>query len=335
MPAVSELTRRFHVGDLLAAVMRTMRVSPRGFAGVAALRCYMAGRPPTGPDDTFYEFLAVADDYEDDLAAAVLAAYPEFGTFAEDVPPPQELVAIWLRRREREFGRYLPAPMLPAAHPLRGWAPDAPWALARPGAPPAAAVRLPGPYIRLSDACTRFAACADPVRDAASRDSPTVGAVVGVSGGLRQSPGRVPRQFHIGDLLTVVMDCIVSPRFFEGAVAVLRGMADQPVASSDVFAPYCEDFRAAILATYPTLGAYTAADAPPHELLAVWLRRREREFGRYLLAPQLSVTHPLRVRPRAAPRAAPVRTRGSSRAPRGAQDRESAVAPHPPPHAGS
>ncbi|HEY0779001.1 MAG TPA: hypothetical protein VGD56_13605, partial [Gemmatirosa sp.] len=271
--------------------MQTPRASARGSAGLTALRSYMAGRAPAGPGDGPVDFVVDAnEDYADDFTAAVLAAYPELGAYAADVAPPGELQALWLRRREREFGRYLSAPMLPALHPLRdgtrGGPPagdtididargsDAPPG-ARPGPPrvqPLYAWRGHAPLFKTCDRLT--AGHAPPII--------TTAAPAGIAAA--SAAGVPPRQrFHVGDLLSVVMDRMVSPRGYRGALALLRYMADQPTADepwadTDAFARYAGDFRAALLAAHPALGAFGKDDEPPEELRPVWLRRREREF---------------------------------------------------------
>ncbi|GJG89848.1 hypothetical protein tb265_50290 [Gemmatimonadetes bacterium T265] len=282
--------RRFHVGDLLAAVMHAPGASPRGFVGLAVLRCYMAGRPPA-PDA---DFLADCRAYAGDFAAAVLAAYPELGAYADDVPPPLELRALWLRRRAQEFGRYLPAPRLPATHPLRRHRTGGRGCIGPPGTPPPAAGRAPGTDRRLFDTC------ADPAY-AARLPSPPARPAGGAP-----EPARAPRRrVHVGDLLAIVMDRDVAPRGVAGAVALLRAMAGDSAATPDVLAGYRADFRAAVLAAYPALGTYGAADEPPDELRDVWLRRRALEFGRDAVAPLLPAGHPLRAPAPSAARPAP------------------------------
>lgn len=110
-PLTHPLTRRFHVGDLLAVVTGEEGLSPRGVPGVQALLAHMTRYAPFAAEDV--------DRVHDAFRAALLAAYPELGAFtADDVPPP-ELLPLWRRRRERELGCYLAVPVLPASHPLR------------------------------------------------------------------------------------------------------------------------------------------------------------------------------------------------------------------------
>lgn len=267
-------TRRFHVGDLLAVVMGDARASRRGLRGAIALVRYV----------TRYRAFAFDDEggWADAARAAVLAAHPGLGTYgAADVPPP-ELLAAWRRRRAREFGAYLPAPQLPLAHPLLA-GPAATWMHVSDedeGLVEATAQRQ-------ADQAAQAALAVD-----APADAPVAGRPV----------ARLRRRFHIGDLLALTTEHEgASRRGARGPLALVWYMADRAGGRVDGGSPGTDNMldtygaacRAAVLTAYPELGAYTAADVPPAELLDVWLGRREREFGCYLPAPRLPAAHPL------------------------------------------
>lgn len=97
----------WHIGEILTIATGWL-VAPRGYAAVDALEDYLADRP-----------LSVADRlvYAGALRRAILAQYPQFAAFADDVPMPEELIPEWLRRRALEHGEYLPVLRLPAEHP--------------------------------------------------------------------------------------------------------------------------------------------------------------------------------------------------------------------------
>src|SRR5689334_21774150 len=89
---------RWHIGESLSVATGWL-VAPRGEPAVHALEEYLADRP-----------LSVADRfvYGAALRRGILAQFPEFAAFDDDVPMPEELIAEWLRRRAAEFGEYIP-----------------------------------------------------------------------------------------------------------------------------------------------------------------------------------------------------------------------------------
>lgn len=101
------------------------------------------------------------------------------------------------------------------------------------------------------------------------------------------------RQFHIGDLLAVVLDAPdVAPRGIYGVRALLAYMAGVAVSISD-YVEYAEDFRSAILDVHPGLATFCRDAAPSREMAPEFVRRRVAEFGAYLTAPLLPADHPL------------------------------------------
>lgn len=273
------LTRRFYVGDLLAITTGTYDASPRGILGVLTLLRYM----------TRYAAFPVEDDAQltRALRAAILATYPELAAYvAADVPPP-ELLPAWRKRREREFGRYLPAPQLPPTHPLFT-EPATHRAFAGDGSTDRRDV----------DVANIRGDSDEDLADAAAAPTP---ALALPPAAMHATAPRLRRRFHVGDLLAVTTGRPdVARRGVVGTTALMEYLADRPLTAFEVDA-YGPEVRAALLAAYPELGAYTEADVPPRELLPLWLRRREREFGRYLAAPRLPPAHPLHVRSGQAP----------------------------------
>lgn len=101
------------------------------------------------------------------------------------------------------------------------------------------------------------------------------------------------RQFHIGDLLAVVLDAPdVAPRGIYGVLALLAYMAGVAVGISD-YVEHAEDFRSAILDAHPGLATFCHDAAPSREMAPEFVRRRVEEFGAYLSAPLLPADHPL------------------------------------------
>lgn len=267
------LTRRFHVSELLAVVRRDLLGGRGGAGALVDLYCHMAGRSPLLADDD--PFLDIALDYLDDFAAAVLAAYPALGAYAGQVAPPAEFRDAWYRSREREFGAYLKAPLLPDAHPLR-----------------------------------RAAPAGDATGDVDNNGAGGVPVDTTVPAATSAA-----RHFHVTDLLALVMrEPGVSYRSGAGVYALLRAMGGHPggpdlvyasVRDEDVRAGRYDAFRTALLDAYPALGAYATATAPPREFHGVWVRRREREFGRYHAVSRLTPP-PEVLLPAAPPPAAPL-----------------------------
>lgn len=306
------LTRRFHVGDLLALVTGEEGVSPRGSDGLLALVWYMMRYAAFAADDFECAYQA--------LRGAVLAAYPELGAYtAADVPPP-ELLPAWRRRRAAEFGRYLVAPVLPPTHSLltapAARRPPDPFALrraeedrARVAAEARAAAEGGAGAVANAAAGVATAAAAGAVAGAAADDGAhgegtDAPATEPPATGAGPTGSRLRRRFHVGDLLALTTGRPeVARAGAAGAKALIEYMTDRSLES---FGPggllgRRVELRAALLAAYPEFGAYTAADVPPPEFLELWRRRREREFGRYLVVPVLPASHPLRAPPRVEP----------------------------------
>lgn len=101
--------------------------------------------------------------------------------------------------------------------------------------------------------------------------------------------------WHIGDILSLVMDYVVSPRGYPAVVALQDHLADRPLSTADRVL-YEGVFRGAILAQYPAFRAFSNDGPIPEELLPEWLRRRVAEFGEYLPVQRLAPDHSACVR---------------------------------------
>lgn len=104
------------------------------------------------------------------------------------------------------------------------------------------------------------------------------------------------RMWHLGDILSVALGYVVSPRGARGAEELEVYLAGRPLSLGDQVV-YERALRRAVLDQYPAFAAY-ADDMPlPDELTPEWLRRRVAEFGEYLPVDPLPEDHWVRTRP--------------------------------------
>lgn len=90
----------------------------------------------------------------------------------------------------------------------------------------------------------------------------------------------ITRQFHIGDILAVLLQHDLSLRGRRGAELLQDYMVGRELNSVER-GQFAADIRFALQEQFGDLLVFAPEELPPRECLADWLYRREREFGEY------------------------------------------------------
>jgi hypothetical protein len=108
--------------------------------------------------------------------------------------------------------------------------------------------------------------------------------------------GKQEQRFHIGDVLSIVADRLVSRDGFHGLERALDYMADEHIFTHQIPRVMLEA-RAAIVAVYPSLAEVVVPDDIDESTVHDWLHEQARRYGEFLRLPRMSVDQHERIDP--------------------------------------
>lgn len=104
------------------------------------------------------------------------------------------------------------------------------------------------------------------------------------------------QRFHIGDVLSIVVDRLVSRDGYYGLQRALSHMAAEDVYTHQVSRVMLEA-RAAILAVYPSLAEVTVPDDIDEATVDDWLCVQAKYYGEFLRLPRMCIDQHERIDP--------------------------------------
>ena len=96
------------------------------------------------------------------------------------------------------------------------------------------------------------------------------------------------QRFHIGDVLSIVADRLVSRDSFHGLKHALNYMADEDIYTHQISRVMLEA-RAAVLAVYPLLADVVVPDDIDESTIDGWLHEQASRYGEFLRLPRMSI----------------------------------------------
>ena len=104
------------------------------------------------------------------------------------------------------------------------------------------------------------------------------------------------QKFHIGDVLSIAADRLVSRTGFHGVQRALSYMAGEDIYTHQV-SRVIDEARPAILARYPLLADVVVPDDVDESTVEEWLKAQAKLYGEFLTLPRLDVDQHMRVDP--------------------------------------